>query len=519
MNEIRNETMRQLIDLAIRSGRKKQSAQTGYIHYCHQVAEDEKHDSIPIYENLLFALALLRSRTSENVLEAKTLIEGLLHFQLHDGIYAGNFPKYLHEYPNCNQRLLGASLLPSLYWIHKSFHHILGNELKQRLEETLLTLTQYSLQTLQEKPAPYTLTLKIAASSKAVGHLLNLKSLEDQGSHLLSELLPKTNSNAFFCPAELADCVIALQMVYPVISNSPWEHLWKHLALTWHQPTGNYIGPSLKEFQCGSESEPTQYDLLMGYLTKSLSQRSLGDQLFHLQAALIQPTEDHLLPPQYPVTYNGDINGHAWQIFKTHQYAYSCFATEEISNPTEKGLHPLRLIWGNADRLHTFVCQGGNSQSVKFETVEDGLDLLFTLDTPLPQDDKEKSREIGFYFDAHQEIQFSTLDLPTNTFQIGDKLQLAFPGINLEMQFTIEDGEGREGGKVREGSEGTIERFFGHIMPGNRPSQLSIKGNHSHHCPAYDWQVFLRTLERKGQCLVRVKIRFEAMNGERKEAG
>ena len=335
-----------------------------------------------------------------------------------------------------------------------------------------------------------------------IGHLLNLKSLEDQGSLLLSELLSNTNSKALYCPADLADCVIALQMVYPLISDSPWEHLWKHLAVTWHQPTCSYIGPSLKEYQCGSEPEPTHYDLLMGYLTKSLPERALGDQLYHLKAALIQPTDDHLPPSQHHISYSGDINGREWHILKTDQYAYSCFATEEISNPLEKGLHPLKLVWGNADRLHTLVCQGGNSTDVEFESVEDGLDLLFTLDTPLPQDDKEKSREIGFYFDSHQETQFSILGQSTNTFQIGDLLQIAFPELNLEMQFTVVEGAGR---------------FFGHIMPGNRPSQVSIKGNHSHHCPAYDWQVFLRTLERKEKCVVRVKIRVKTMNETIKE--
>ena len=486
--------MRQIIDLAIRSGRKKQSAQTGYLHYCHQVTEDDKHDPIPILENFLFALALLRSRTSENVLEAKSIIEKLLYFQIHHGEHAGNFPKYLHEYPVCNQRLLGADLLPVLFWIYKTFQHILGNELKQRLEDALLFLITFNLQTLQEKPAPYTVTLKIAASAKAIGQMLAQQPLEDQGAHLLSELHKQTNPNAWYCPADLADCVIALQMVYPLLSNSPWGNLWKHLATTWHHPTSSYIGPSLKEYQCGYEPEAIQYDLLMGDLTKTLSKRSTGDQLFHLHGALIQPTEDHLQLSEYPIYDKGDLNGHLWKIYQTQQYAYSCFTTEDISNPTEKGLHPLRLIWGNADLLHTFVCQGGNSKNVKFETVENGIDLLFTLENPLPHDDKEKSREIAFYFDANQKTKITILDQLTNTFQVGDNLQLDFPGMNLRMEFTVEEGDGR---------------FFGHIMPGNRPSQLSVKGNH-HHSPAFDWQILLRTLERKGICVIRVKIRIQA---------
>jgi len=57
------ERVKALIEQAITSGRNFQSKQTNYIHYFPNQKQGEAHHAIPIYENLLFALALLRSRS------------------------------------------------------------------------------------------------------------------------------------------------------------------------------------------------------------------------------------------------------------------------------------------------------------------------------------------------------------------------------------------------------------------------------------------------------------------------
>ena len=51
-----------LIDLNIETGRKYQSAQTGFIHYCYETPYEMTRDTIPLLENACFALALFRSR-------------------------------------------------------------------------------------------------------------------------------------------------------------------------------------------------------------------------------------------------------------------------------------------------------------------------------------------------------------------------------------------------------------------------------------------------------------------------
>lgn len=485
-----NEAIRQLIDMAVRSGREKQSRQTGYLHFCYQIPEEDKHDPIPVVENMLFALALLRTRTAENILEAKTILDNLLHFQLIDGPSSGNFPKYLHEFPSCKQRLIGANLLPPLYWILKSFHQILGSELRQRLESALKNLINFCIKTYREKPAPYQVALKIAAAAKSAGRHLNIPTMEIEGDSLLTELHAVKTPEAWYSPADIAEILIALQMVYPCISRSPWSEFWGHLEKTWHHSTCSYIGPSIREYQQGFEPQPTLYDLYLGYFSKTFSKRTSGNQIYHLQACLIQPSEDKLEKPHLPLINIGSLNDHAYFLKQDEKCAFSIFERKEAIDPSEKGFHPFRLIWGQCDRTHSFVCQGGTSKQMTFNTHEDGVDLIFYFEEPLGTDEKEKSREIAFYFDMHEEINITTKGSSSNTFLLGDEVKIVSKGLSLAMHFILEEGDGR---------------FFGHLMPGNRPAQTSAKGHNQFQ--AYDWQLFLRTLHRPGPCQIRVSIK------------
>ncbi|MBI3508116.1 MAG: hypothetical protein HY069_00545 [Chlamydiia bacterium] len=124
------------IDLAVQFGRKKQSPRT---HFVHVFAQDEMvSDVIPMYENFCFALALFRHKTAESVTEAKQLVERLLPFQLADG----NFPIYLHDYPQGWDVHLPLKIAPVLIYILREFGPVLG-ELKQRLQSALQKMLRY----------------------------------------------------------------------------------------------------------------------------------------------------------------------------------------------------------------------------------------------------------------------------------------------------------------------------------------------------------------------------------------
>ena len=75
---------------------------------------------------------------------------------------------------------------------------------------------------------------------------------------------------------------------------------------------------------------------------------------------------------------------------------------------------------------------------------------------------------------------------------MSDEITLATPQIKASLQFFLEKGNGD---------------FVGHLMRGNRPSQLKLKG--ADRFNAYDWQVFLRTLRREGVCDLRLRLRID----------
>ena len=100
---------RRMVELALHSGRKRQSKQTGFVHYCYESSTSDPHDTIPLVENFCFALALFRSRLVESVQEGKRLLEKLLAFEI-----GGNFPLYLHEYPHCKDIYLSIHLFPAV---------------------------------------------------------------------------------------------------------------------------------------------------------------------------------------------------------------------------------------------------------------------------------------------------------------------------------------------------------------------------------------------------------------------
>ena len=115
---------RLLIDLALEAGKKYLSPQTGLIQWCYQ--DEKSTDTIPLYENLCYCLALFRTVIGDNIQEAKERLSHLLAFKRE-----GRFPTYLHEFPQ-----LGWSTRTTfpLQLILKHYGAILGDKLRKELQ-------------------------------------------------------------------------------------------------------------------------------------------------------------------------------------------------------------------------------------------------------------------------------------------------------------------------------------------------------------------------------------------------
>lgn len=482
-----------LNDWALAAGRYLQSKQTGYVHvYYGENLESQSHSqTIPLVENALFALALFRSRLVEQIQEAKSILKGLLAFQnvQSDNSY-GNFPVYLHSYPICEDSALGLQLLAPFYWIIKQFGHILGVDLKIQMEKSARLALEYSLRAHSIKPFPYSLEIRLAAAQSAYGTLWGNRLWQQEGDEWLMRLAEK-QLERWVTTKHLSDILIGLQMVYPSLLNSPWKELWNYMEKTWHHSTGCYVGPCIKEWQEQEEPQVNLYDLYGGYFSAHFSRRATLLRPYHLQGILVQASSDKF--GEQPLNVKGHVGTQAWQTVYSSLFAYTVLEKKE-ENPhsaVNKMVTPFRFIWGDLHRVHSLVCQGGHYENVEYVVEERVLKLIFQLSEHGNEEGVYPQREIEFFADFHPDFLFTLDGQSTMTFALGQKVLFSLGERRFSLRFDLLEGEGT---------------FLGHIMRGNRPSQMSDKGDKRFH--SYDWTFFLRTIRRQRGCRIQAILDF-----------
>lgn len=485
---------RQMVDLAVSCGRRFQSPQTGFIHYFYSKRDEEGHDTIPLYDNFLFTLALLRFRMKHSVEEAKTLLPKLLAFQ---NLESGNFPRYLHDYPKCFESYQAAKLLPVFYFVQKDYRGILGQELVDQLQNASRNALEYCFSMVKEKEPPFQIAIKMACSAKAFGALWNEKDWIDRGEKLLDKLNEESKQDAFgtwFSPQYIGDTLTSLQMIYQEgIEESPWAHFWELLSRSFDPKTFSYVGPSLQDEQYKEEPKCTLYDFALGHLFKTFNYRCFLVQPIQLQAALVHTNPNPLIPKQTPFVYESSVAGYNWVMQRKEAYTISSLQKKGHLDPhREKRFQPFRLLWGDLNKLHTLVCQGGNVSTVDFLMQDEGMQLDVLVDGPVPEDQRGGVHELAFFCDREEGLQVFVEEQKATTFKLGDKVTIETETLRIHLRFYMEKGQGR---------------FFGHIMPGNRPSQVACYGKRRFE--AYDWQISLRTVQRYSPCELRVMVQCE----------
>lgn len=483
-----SDLVRQLVNLAVNCGRSLQSSQTGFVHYCYRVLDYSSFDTIPIYENYLFALALLRERTAETFAEGKALIEKLQHFQDEDG----NFPVYLHEYPECKDRNVAVNLLPIFYWVLRTFPVVLGAPSRDSFQKTAEKAFDYCIK-LHEENLPFLVSLKIACGVKALANLWNKKDIENRADEWLDALHVESESPNFsgwFIPEVLGEAIISLEMVYGGLGNSPWKGLFEHLRAVWHYNTASYVGPGLRDYQFKEQPEVTLLDLIAGFHAGAYAYRALLNGPHMLQCALIHPSAERIVSK--PGIQQGMVSGRRWFLNHGNDWAFSLLEKLQPDPSRDNAYSAFRFLWGDYNCAHSFACQGGSADKVEFHIADGGVDLLFHLPQEVPGEAKQRNREIIFCLDCHEEISFVVGSIgAATTFQLGESVAIRSGDKNFSLKLLLEEGSGQ---------------FFGHISKGNRASQKHTTGDGRF--KSYDWQLFLRTVERQPGCVIRAEIRF-----------
>jgi len=484
----KTEMTRKLIELAIASGRHYQSSQTGFLHYCHTHANELVHHTIPIYDNALFALALLRSRLVENIREAQNLLTRLLAFQTEEG----NFPFYLHDYPWSNNFSLAVQLMTPFHWILKFFGHILGQELRTALETSIQKLVVYILQITEVKKFPSALSLRLAAGLIAFGRHLKNEKWQKTGELLLAEELKQMNPESWLNTQQIADILIALSLLKDDYQQDYWKDFIKFIAQTWQAKLAAYCGPCIHEHQSQFYPVLNLYDLYMGFLTGHLDIHTNQTSIEMLAGSLIYPIGELGTKLASEVSFcEGKYKNVNWMCLNQENWALSLIEKNvELEEKIQKTYTPFRFIWGEeTSKPHSLVCQGGNAKRIEYKWQEPIVEIYFDLDI-FKGNDYESSREVCFFLDIHPDVVIEVENQRTSVFELNQTVQIKLKdGKSLQMSFEILEGEGN---------------FLGHIAQSNRSSQL--KQADLKKLQVYDWKIFVRTLRRSANCKIKVKI-------------
>ena len=371
----------QEVQLNLASARKLQSLQTGYLHL---------QEMIPLFENLCFALALLRSRTSENMLEGKALIEKLLHFEVD-----GNFPLYLHEFPQCKKRSLGIDMLPVFYWILADFSSVLGEELSLKLRQLMGRLVSFGYKTHGQRPLHPTSLAKLHAYFEP---------------EQVPTQFPKSSE-------EWGDLFIAYQMAHA--QGGKWDAVLQKGLSFWHP---ELCASSLAHTQNRDQPQATLFDLFCGHYHGRYSQRALTATPFpHLHAALIRP-------------------------FLVDRQSSSLTSPLLISEDA-----PFSLYWGSAEMLHSLTLEAKKVE-VEREMKEGEIHFTLRLSNTVPPEGEE-SYECSFYLNHHPDHAiFVSPEQKASAWKMGESIEINSQGQRWLLQFEVMEGEGQFYGHLLRGN-------------------------------------------------------------------
>jgi hypothetical protein len=374
------EMKRKPVELNLAAAKKRKSAQTGFVHYCHASLPGERHDTIPLYENFCYALGLLRSRTSEHVLEAKSLLEKLAAFEA-----GGNFPIYLHEYPECKDRSLSLHILPILFWTLRDFRLVLGEALCTQLEELVERILLHAERVHGERP------LSAAAWNKWKAYAS-----------------PDQIADQVFTTAEdWAHYLIALQIAH--VKGSDISNALATVGGRWHSHLHAFLGPNLQE---GTEPEVTLFDLFLGHSQHSYAARALVDHPIHLQASLVHPIQS------------------------VHSAKTGSFE-QVITDDSRQGYV---AFWGDGKMTHSLCCDHRKSV-MKADLMENGAELLFTLPEGW-EPSEQPEMPLSLFCNLSDVHALFINGQKATAFQLGDLIEISTEGRRIGITFSCVEGEG-----------------------------------------------------------------------------
>jgi hypothetical protein len=383
--EFEEDQKRKLTELALTACKRRKSSQTGFVHFYPDDPYSQRQDTIPLIENFAFAHALFRSKLMENVQEGKTILEKLLAFEVD-----GNFPVFLHEYPECRDRQNSSHLLPICFYLFKDFSSVLGDLLLDKLHNMVQRILFY-LSSLSEQAQ-----LSKAAESKRKAYLQCFDPNEWEPAS----------------PSEWGEYWMAYQMMENMQLEA--NALEKKIRKYWDPAHFVFIGPWKERAQDKDQPAVTLLDLFMGEYFKAFSMRALQDHPCHLKASLVYP------------------------------FSCSPASGEATSFPytslIEKNSRQcLTLFWGGELGTHSFTLESKKG-SWEIQKQQDRFELTYTFCEEVPGEDENV--EFAFYLNDSPLHAILINGQKGTMFHLQDRISIRSEKIQIELLFSQKSGEG-----------------------------------------------------------------------------
>lgn len=440
MDLTKNQILRSVrpLELAMLAGRKQQSPRTGFVHLFY--GSDTSSDTIPVYENGCFALALLAQKKTETVLEARLLLSKLIAFQTKEG----NFPIYLHDFPQCYDANLGLKMTPLFLRALRDYSSMLGVECKEKIEVSLRQIFSWTEQRRKERP---------------IGEKWEFCY---QVCRAVFE-----NQTQDFLPVDRL----------PFSASDWWEH-WVILQFI-ETPSCDFYHSGLQMAIKPYLASPSQDrfqpppELIDWMCSEQVDERLATHRASQIRLAALESVD--MLP------LNEKIPGWIANIGDFH-------ALLAIKEPTENISVPMHLFWRGCC-LHS-ACLEVESSSIVSTLEGDSLFLKIHLPSTFALQ-RDALFEICFYVDASPDIEILIKGKKGTCFSLGDCLTIKSSSLQSEISFELLEGEGD---------------FCGHLFRANRSHQKATTGALQYE--SFDWKIALRTLRRSEQCSIGFRLKL-----------
>lgn len=460
-----------------------QSQQTSLIHYYPSSYNRGSQETIAIKENVLFSLCLLRTKQVDAMKEGMEVLSRILHFQnLDQGTLSyGNFPLFLHHYPQCFDRYHGIHLLLAMWRIDSDFHFVLGKDLKQRLLSAMQRMVEYFYCLLDQKDPRFDQLVLLLA---ILWRLLSIFPNQDRSCFLKKKwdsLDHWKDHIEDFLSDRLGNIFLALSILPKSWSSCEnWKEFWRDILVSWDVEKGLFLGPHYRKKQTHTQGLPSFSD----YFLENL----FGKTYPHLR----QPCPAHrFMPLIYPLHLPVDKRFAKtsflcpWTI-QMHEKMRCMYFKDPLASYAKSCLYPLSLHG-----------QGSSFQTLHFKqdpylkgisSHAKGVDLYLELCHKQCLEPPPDHLAV-FYYNRREGACIKVGGVLATCFNVEDVLQLLGKGFDVSLSCEVIAGQGS---------------LKGHIMPSNRPNQWEKDVYVAH-----DWMIFLRCIGLSEDLMLKISLRWD----------